>query len=75
MANLTPLIGAIENPVQIDESYFRGRRMYHRGRFLSGNRKVLVSGSDTDYTGDTIDEDVRPGPWVFGIYCFLANQL
>ena len=31
-------MGGIGEVVQIDESLFRGKRKYHRGRLLLGNR-------------------------------------
>ena len=43
----------------IDESYFRGRRKYNRGRMLQGD---LESGYESE--GNTGD---LPGPWVLGI--------
>ncbi len=36
---LPSLVGTVSNPVEIDESYFRGKRKYKRGRLLDGDKQ------------------------------------
>lgn len=61
------MLGTDDNPIQIDESRFAGRRKYNRGRLLQG-----------DAPANSVDEDVVvqnkqnhgacvDGPWVFGL--------
>jgi len=50
--DMPKLIGTAEEPIQIDEAYFRGKRKYNRGRLLNGNRS----------------ERGRTGGWVLGFY-------
>eukprot|EP00171_Calliarthron_tuberculosum_P022256 IDg22256t1 len=60
MENEPRLIGTPGHPVQIDESYFSGRRKYNRGRLLSGNQvDVIVEDGNSDE--DVLDwNDVAP---------------
>ena len=60
-----PKLGGLGKRVQIDESLFRGRRKYHRGRMLLGD-------FDTESNGDRMLRrcnygDRVDGPWVFGM--------
>ena len=32
------MLGTAEEPIQIDEAWFAGKRKYNRGRLLQGNR-------------------------------------
>lgn len=42
------MVGRLENPVQIDESFFSGGRKYNRGRLLYGN----ITASPTENTAE-----------------------
>ena len=53
IANLPPLVGTNDKPMQIIESYFRGRRKANTVRFLLVNQ----------YEGNT----QNPGLWIFGL--------
>ena len=64
LRSLPKLIGSHEVPVQIDESYFRGRRKYNRERFLFSN--LENNGNSSDEEG-VADASQIPGPWVLGI--------
>lgn len=62
-----PMVGTIEDPIQIDESRFAGRRKYNRGRLLQGDQRprqrdlaALVLNNRNH--GNRVD-----GPWVFGL--------
>lgn len=57
------LVGTTESPIQIDESYFRGRRKYGKGRLLEGDYNTKVGFSRKNNYGTKIN-----GPWVLGIY-------
>ena len=35
------MVGTTENPIQIDEARFAGRRKYNRGRMLNGDNSPL----------------------------------
>ena len=54
-----PRMGGVGQIVQIDESLFRGRRKYQRGRLLLGDG---IPGRRQNNHGQRIE-----GPWVFGI--------
>ena len=72
-------VGTAEQPVQVDESFFHGRRKYGRGRLQSGDRKknesddfefedwasVAASGVHI-YDGPKFQEDVDSWEWVVG---------
>lgn len=77
-------VGTEENPVQIDEAYFSGKRKYNRGRFRKGDYKAVGEdqarleeercAGDKHYGPYTTIQNKRNfggrvvGPWVFGIY-------
>ena len=58
-------------PVQIDESYFRGRRKYNRERFLFGNFENNSNSSDEEGVADASQ---LPSPWVLGT-CTAKSDL
>lgn len=63
--NEQPKMGGIGRRVQIDESLFRGRRKYHRGRLLLGDL-------DAENNDDRLNRgrnygDREDGPWIFGL--------
>lgn len=70
IAGLIVLCGTSENPVQIDESYFGGRRKFHRGRMLQRDDNRDDSESESD-TGSTSTDDTS-GPWVLGM-CTISK--
>ena len=60
------MVGTRDNPVQIDESYFSGRRKNNRGRLLHGNQPAerdqnIVPDNNRNH-GNRVG-----GPWVFGL--------
>ena len=72
--------GTIDQPVQIDESYFSGRRKYNRGRLLHGDcAKVSNQDHEDGYEltewgadappNDEYGTDNNDWKWVVGIYC------
>ncbi len=48
------MVGTAENPVQIDESYFSGRRKYGKGRLMRGN--LDEQNENGDGNGEEIGE-------------------
>lgn len=70
--SLPKMVGTIVKPVQIDESYFRGRRKYNKGRFLIGDNKndyeVKLKEEMKKKEGIEYALGKVVGPWVFGLY-------
>ncbi len=63
------MVGTSDQPVQIDESYFQGRRKYNRGRLLLGDKKAaMAQEKESGAKDDDADDDESKGPWVFGLY-------
>ncbi len=70
------MVGTAENPVQIDESYFLGRRKYGKGRLMKGNidennKNVSENESadwDSEKAPETFNIDDPTWCWVLGIY-------
>lgn len=68
------MIGTDSNPVQIDESYFQGRRKYGKGRLRDGDKqKKEESKKKAEMKKkEKLAEDYIfgrvVGPWVFGLY-------
>lgn len=69
-----PAMGGKGFSIQIDESLFRGKRKYNRGRLLLGNKKPIESLSDrlrsftkTKNTSKRNYGNQITGPWVFGL--------
>ena len=65
--NRNMMVGTADNPIQIDESRFAGKRKYNAGRMLAGDRapeerdaEVLVENNRNH--GNRVD-----GPWCFGL--------
>lgn len=61
------LVGNAQNPIQIDEAHFAGRRKYNRGRLLARDAPPSL----TDIIAEVINNrnyGARvDGPWVFGL--------
>ena len=62
-----PRMGGVGQVVQIDESLFRGRRKYNRGRVLQGDG---VPGRRPNNHGQRVE-----GPWVFGLLLVESGEL
>ena len=74
--------GTIFSPIQIDESYFSGRRKYNRGRMLEGDKKKQSYAEYYDWGEESPEPDEQEpcpvrgknygrrivGPWVLGLY-------
>ena len=73
-------VGTADQPVQVDESFFSGRRKYGRGRLQSGDTSknsseehefddwVSAAGSGVSiHDGPKFNEDVDSWTWVLGI--------
>ena len=65
--NRGQMIGTEEEPVQIDEARFAGRRKYNRGRLLEGDRAPNSSDSDAEVANNRNHGRRIDGPWVFGL--------
>lgn len=70
--SLPKMVGTNDKPVQIDESYFQGRRKYNRGRLRDGDKakddeaekkEEMKRDKNSDYEHGKV-----VGPWVFGLY-------
>ncbi|XP_031329161.1 uncharacterized protein LOC116160167 [Photinus pyralis] len=61
------LTGTREDPVQIDEARFAGRRKYGRGRMLQGDAPTESEESDDDIHNNRNHGRRIDGPWVFGL--------
>ena len=69
----SPKMGGIGKRIQIDESLFRGRRKYHRGRMLLGDLDIETAAdrcSRRENYGDRVD-----GPWIFGMVEEETNNI
>ncbi len=72
------MIGTDDDLIQIDESYFKGRRKYKRVRLrLEDFQKEKSKNNESD----KFDEGQAKGPWVFRLYesknllrCVVVND-
>jgi len=79
--NRPQMVGTERVPVQIDESFFSGRRKYGRGRLLAGNRsrdesvaEVIADWNEQQpEDGATYGVDDDSWAWVVGIYESKTN--
>lgn len=76
------LVGTADRPIQVDESYFSGRRKYHRGRILKWDRSQNLQGQLPNWHEEAApvsQKETQPtssrnygnrvvGPWVVGLY-------
>ena len=75
------LLGTVSIPIQINESYFSGKRKYNRGRVLSFDKsltKDLLPDWNEEDPESTTEEPLPTsrrnygnlinGPWVVGLY-------
>lgn len=62
------MIGSPENPTQIDEARFAGRRKYNRGRLLAGDSPSSNADENNVNVQNNCNYGSRiDGPWVFGL--------
>ena len=61
------MTGTAEEPIQIDEVRFAGRRKYNRGRLLTSDNAPSSEGSDADIQNIRNHGARIIGPWVFGL--------
>lgn len=61
------MVGTQDDPVQIDEARFAGRRKYNRGRMLHGDHPPESEDSDEDIENNRNHGRRIDGPWVFGL--------
>ena len=61
------MVGTKENPVEIDEARFAGRRKYNRGRLLTGDERAELTDSEADVINNRNHGQRIDGPWVFGL--------
>lgn len=72
--NQPKMVGTDEQPVQIDESYFQGRRKYNTGRLRDGDKveeaekKAKEAMRKKEKLGNNYELGRVVGPWVFGLY-------
>ena len=64
------MVGTDDTPIQINESYFQGRRKYNRGRLQLGDKKKNESNASNSRGEDNREEK---GPWVFGLYESISS--
>lgn len=78
------IVGTEEQPVQVDESYFKGRRKYNRGRYLSYDQTQSQDVPDWRSNEPRNNRNFGNrivGPWVVGITqgknkvrCFIVED-
>ena len=61
------MVGTADNPIQIDESRFAGKRKYNRGRLLEGNLPAVERDDEVEFENLRNHGDRVDGPWVFGL--------
>jgi len=61
------MLGTAEEPIQIDEARFAGKRKYNRGRLLQGKRVPQSEDSDALLENNRNYGRIIDGPWVFGL--------
>lgn len=67
IAKRQQMIGTFDNPIQIDEARFAGRRKYNRGRMLAGDAPASSEDDDADVANNRNHGARVDGPWVFGL--------
>ena len=61
------MVGTNDNPIQIDEARFAGRRKYNRGRMLNGDNAPLSEESDAEQRNNRNHGRRTDVPWVVGL--------
>ena len=67
VTNSGKMVGTLEDPVQIDEARFAGRRKYNRGRMLQGDQAPDSTDSEAEVENNRNQGRRIDGPWVFGL--------
>jgi hypothetical protein len=67
IAKKVQMLGTAEEPIQIDETRFAGKRKNNRGRLLQGNRVPQSEDSDALLENNRNHGRRTDGPWVFGL--------
>ncbi|MPC32341.1 hypothetical protein E2C01_025651 [Portunus trituberculatus] len=65
------MVGTTNNPIQIDEARFAGRRKYNRGRMLNGDNAPLSEDNDAEHENNRNHERYF---WVSTIAKRIYNQ-
>ena len=61
------MIGTVDEPIQIDEARFAGRRKNNKGRLLSGDMQVNLQDENAEVVNRRNHGRRIDGPWVFGL--------
>ena len=61
------MVGTLDNPIEIDESRFAGKRKYRRGRLLQGDRRPRLRNRAAVVFNNRNHGNRVDGPWVFGL--------
>lgn len=67
LKNKPKMKGTFEDPIQIDESRFAGKRKYNRGRMLAGDAPPQSVDEEADVQNNRNHGARVDGPWVFGL--------
>jgi transposase len=67
IAKKVKMLGTADEPIQIDEARFAGRRKYNRGRMLAGDATPTSEDAESIVVNKRNHGARIDGPWVFGL--------